>query len=77
MATCRTCGGQIEVPPGWSVGPAVRKHYWSEHPQHMEGRRADRAAEQLIPALVAERTGAAKIRKAGKKRPEINPSQED
>lgn len=50
MAVCRTCGAEIEVPEGWSVGPAVRKHYWNEHPQRMEGKRADRAAEESIPA---------------------------
>lgn len=50
MAVCRTCGAEIAVPEGWSVGPAVRKHYWNEHPQRMESKRADRAAEQCIPA---------------------------
>ncbi len=49
MATCRTCGAEIQVPEGWSVGPAVRKHYWSEHPDRMEGKRADREAEESIP----------------------------
>lgn len=28
---CRTCGKRIEVPEGWSHGPAVRRHYWAEH----------------------------------------------
>lgn len=50
MAVCRTCGVEIEVPEGWSVGPAVRKHYWNEHPQRMEAKRADRQAEESIPA---------------------------
>lgn len=28
---CRTCGETIEVPAGWSHGPAVRRHYWAKH----------------------------------------------
>lgn len=28
---CRACGEAIEVPPGWSHGPAVRRHYWARH----------------------------------------------
>ena len=56
MATCKTCGVEIPVPEGWSVGPAVRKHYWSEHPQRMEQKRADRAAEESIPAPEKRRT---------------------
>ncbi|HEV2755788.1 MAG TPA: hypothetical protein VG318_08435 [Actinomycetota bacterium] len=28
---CRTCGKTIDVPEGWSHGPAVRRHYWAEH----------------------------------------------
>lgn len=28
---CHTCGRAIEVPDGWSHGPAVRRHYWAEH----------------------------------------------
>jgi len=39
MATCKTCGAEIIVPEGWSVGPAVRKHYWEQHPQRMEDAR--------------------------------------
>ena len=31
MAECKTCGATIEVPEGWSVGPAVRRHYWEAH----------------------------------------------
>lgn len=49
MATCRTCGMQIEVPEGWSVGPAVRRHYWDAHPDRMLGTQQDRKAERLIP----------------------------
>ncbi|MDQ3982243.1 MAG: hypothetical protein M3271_06130 [Actinomycetota bacterium] len=32
---CRTCGETIEVPEGWSHGPAVRRHYWAEHREVM------------------------------------------
>lgn len=32
---CGTCGKRIHVPTGWSVGPAVRKHYWRHHPEAM------------------------------------------
>ena len=28
---CRTCGKPIHIPQGWSVGPAVRRHYWAKH----------------------------------------------
>lgn len=49
MATCKTCGVTIEVPEGWSVGPAVRRHYWEQHPERMEKTRADRKAEASIP----------------------------
>jgi hypothetical protein len=34
---CRTCGKTIRVPQGWSVGPAVRRHYWSKHRDVMTG----------------------------------------
>ncbi len=50
MADCKTCGATIEVPEGWSVGPAVRRHYWEAHPERMQKTRADRKAEQAIPA---------------------------
>jgi hypothetical protein len=50
VATCKTCGTSIEIPEGWSVGPAVRKHYWEQHPEHMERTRADRVAEATMPA---------------------------
>lgn len=49
MATCRTCGMQIEVPEGWSVGPAVRRHYWDAHPDRMLQTQQDRKAEKLMP----------------------------
>lgn len=49
MAKCTTCGKAIRVPKGWTVGPAVRRHYWAKHPERMEGARADRAAEASLP----------------------------
>lgn len=49
MARCKTCGADIDVPAGWGVGSAVRRHYWSEHSQRMERSRADRQAEESIP----------------------------
>jgi len=36
MAKCKTCGKQIRVPKGWSIGPAVRRHYWAQHPDLMQ-----------------------------------------
>lgn len=53
MATCKTCGAGIEVPEGWSVGPAVRRHYWAEHAEKMLQPRADRAAEEALPGPAA------------------------
>ena len=50
MAECKTCGATIEVPEGWSVGPAVRRHYWEAHPERMQKTRADNQAEQALPA---------------------------
>lgn len=35
---CRTCGAVIRVPQGWSVPPAVRRHYWSKHRDVMLGK---------------------------------------
>lgn len=32
---CHTCGRAIRVPEGWSVGPAVRRHYWAKHRDKM------------------------------------------
>lgn len=32
---CRACGKTIDVPKGWSHGPAVRRHYWAEHREVM------------------------------------------
>lgn len=49
MAECRTCGANIEVPEGWSVGPAVRRHYWEAHPERMQKTQADKRAEQGLP----------------------------
>lgn len=50
MAKCTTCGKTIRVPAGWSVGPAVRRHYWEKHPERMEKSKADRAAEKAMAA---------------------------
>jgi hypothetical protein len=36
---CRACGKKIEVPEGWSHGPAVRRHYWSAHREVMTGKK--------------------------------------
>ena len=36
---CRTCGKVIRVPKGWTQGPAIRRHYWREHREIMQGRR--------------------------------------
>lgn len=58
MAECKTCGATIEVPEGWSVGPAVRRHYWEAHPERMQKTRADKQAEEALPP---------KKRTAGKK----------
>jgi hypothetical protein len=33
---CKTCGKSIYVPPGWSRGPAVRRHYWAKHRDVMQ-----------------------------------------
>lgn len=49
MATCKTCGAEIEVPEGWGTGASVRKHYWSEHPDRMLKKRADKAADEALP----------------------------
>ena len=48
MAKCKTCGKTIRVPKGWTVGPAVRRHYWRTHPEVMERTKADRAATESI-----------------------------
>jgi hypothetical protein len=49
MAECKTCGATIEVPEGWSVGPAVRRHYWEAHPERMQKTRADKQGEEALP----------------------------
>lgn len=49
MAKCKTCGKTIRVPAGWTVGPAARKHYWRNHPERMEGKKADTKAERALP----------------------------
>lgn len=50
MVRCKTCGKAIRVPKDWTIGPAVRRHYWAKHPERMERSRADRAATKAIPA---------------------------
>lgn len=57
MATCKTCGATIEVPEGWSTGPAVRRHYWAEHPDRMLKPRADQEAEEALPPKPRRRRG--------------------
>jgi hypothetical protein len=34
--TCRKCGKRIRIPDGWTVGPAVRRHYWRRHREVMQ-----------------------------------------
>jgi hypothetical protein len=36
---CNECGKTIRIPAGWSVGPAVRRHYWRDHRDIMLGER--------------------------------------
>ena len=36
---CHTCDKVIRVPKGWTQGPAIRRHYWREHREIMQGRR--------------------------------------
>ncbi|MBW3589835.1 MAG: hypothetical protein KY429_10490 [Actinobacteria bacterium] len=50
MAKCKTCGKTIRIPQGWTIGPAVRRHYWSKHPEVMTRPAADRKAEASIPS---------------------------
>jgi hypothetical protein len=33
---CKTCEKRIRIPDGWTVGPAVRKHYWKHHREVMQ-----------------------------------------
>lgn len=33
---CHKCDKPIHVPKDWSVGPAVRRHYWRHHPEVMQ-----------------------------------------
>lgn len=48
MAKCKTCGKAIHVPRGWTIGPAVRRHYWAKHPERMEAKRADLEATRTL-----------------------------
>lgn len=42
-ARCHTCGARIRIPDGWTVGPAVRRHYWAKHRTVMQpGSKTDR-----------------------------------
>ena len=66
MAICRTCGAEIEIPEGWSVGAAARRHYWAEHPDRMLRGQADRAAAaQSRPANAASSVDSAASASAG------------
>ena len=49
MAKCKTCGKKIRIPEGWSVGPAVRRHYWVKHPEVMQKTKADNEAVASMP----------------------------
>jgi hypothetical protein len=33
---CKRCGKAIRVPQGWTIGPAVRRHYWAKHREVMQ-----------------------------------------
>ena len=33
---CHKCDKPIYVPPGWTAGPAVRRHYWRHHRDVMQ-----------------------------------------
>lgn len=35
-AQCKRCGKRIRIPEGWTVGPAVRRHYWAKHRDVMQ-----------------------------------------
>jgi hypothetical protein len=41
---CRICQRSIRIPEGWSMGPAVRRHYWRKHREIMQ-RSAEGAEE--------------------------------
>ncbi|MDQ3878033.1 MAG: RNHCP domain-containing protein [Actinomycetota bacterium] len=34
---CKKCGRKVRMPSGWTIGPAVRRHYWAKHPDVMRG----------------------------------------
>ena len=65
MATCRTCGAEIAIPEGWSVGAAARRHYWAEHPDRMLRGQADRAAAQSAAAKAASSVESAASASSG------------
>ncbi len=33
---CTLCERRVRIPEGWTRGPAVRRHYWAKHPEHMQ-----------------------------------------
>ena len=41
---CKLCDKKIRMPQGWTRGPAVRRHYWKQHPEIMQpdGKKAGR-----------------------------------
>lgn len=58
MAKCKTCEKTIRIPNGWSIGSAVRRHYWSKHPEVMLQSKADNSAESALPAPRRKRRSA-------------------
>ncbi len=33
---CKRCDRAIRLPDGWTIGPAVRRHYWAKHRSVMQ-----------------------------------------
>ena len=33
---CKLCDRAIRLPDGWTLGPAVRRHYWAKHRSVMQ-----------------------------------------
>lgn len=33
---CKRCDRAIRLPDGWTLGPAVRRHYWAKHRSVMQ-----------------------------------------
>lgn len=40
LPRCSICERSIRVPKGWSGGAAVRRHYWRQHRDIMQGSRS-------------------------------------